>query len=240
MTAAGPEIVGVLDLQGGRVVHAVAGRRDEYQPLCLADGSDDVVEIANAIVRASGVSRLYIADLDGLQGRPRQTDLIARLAERTPIVLDAGFESPADLANFPITSRIRPIIALESWSSPSQLAEATAAHPSLIFSLDLVNAQPRLRGNEWPDDCLKIIERVAQAGVETILILDVSAVGRGQGLVNVELCSAIRNTWPKIRIWTGGGLTLCPSETAAAQRLGINALLVGTRLFKKVGLTTCS
>lgn len=240
MTAAGPEIVGVLDLQGGRVVHAVAGRRDEYQPLCLADGSDDVVAIANAIVRASGLPRLYVADLDGLQGRPRQTNLVARLAEHCPIVLDAGFQSPADLANFPITRRIRPILALESWSSPSQFAEATAAHPSLIFSLDLMNSQPRLSGNEWPDDCLKIIERVVQAGVETILILDVSAVGRGQGLANIELCSVIRDTWPTIQIWTGGGLTLCPSETAAAQHLEIETLLVGTKLFEKAGLTICS
>ena len=61
-------VIGVLDLLGGRAVHARAGRRDSYEPVRGGDG----VALARWYMRDVGLTELYAADLDAILGRPRQ------------------------------------------------------------------------------------------------------------------------------------------------------------------------
>ena len=60
------KIIPVIDVLGGVVVHAVRGRRKEYQPLKsgLCE-STDPVDVAAAL-KALGFSELYVADLDAI------------------------------------------------------------------------------------------------------------------------------------------------------------------------------
>ena len=65
------QIVPVLDLKGGVVVHARRGQRAEYAPLQspLVDGSEPVA-VARALCALCRTSTLYVADLDALAGGP--------------------------------------------------------------------------------------------------------------------------------------------------------------------------
>ncbi len=60
---AGGQVFGVIDLWRGQAVHAVAGKRDRYQPVRLPGSTDGDV---NALVEhylAAQVDGFYVADL---------------------------------------------------------------------------------------------------------------------------------------------------------------------------------
>ena len=75
------EIVPVIDLKGGIVVHARRGQRAEYAPLRspLVEGCD-AVTVARALGAVCRTRRLYVADLDALGGAPVAETTLAALA----------------------------------------------------------------------------------------------------------------------------------------------------------------
>jgi phosphoribosylformimino-5-aminoimidazole carboxamide ribotide isomerase len=79
------DLIPVMDVMGGVVVHARRGERAHYapivSPLC---GSSEPATVARILSEYCASARLYVADLDALQGRPAQTALIARLLQADP------------------------------------------------------------------------------------------------------------------------------------------------------------
>ena len=64
-------ILPVLDLKQGLVVHGVAGRRDEYQPIVSRlTNSARPLDVAKALREHFGFDQLYLADLDAIRGLP--------------------------------------------------------------------------------------------------------------------------------------------------------------------------
>ena len=89
-------IVGVIDLMGGVVVRAVAGRREAYRPIVspLCPGCDPL-EVAQALLDL-GVRELYIADLDAIAGAEPAWDILASLRTlAVPLWVDAGVYEPS-------------------------------------------------------------------------------------------------------------------------------------------------
>ncbi|MDR2707803.1 MAG: HisA/HisF family protein, partial [Nitrososphaerota archaeon] len=61
-------VIPVIDVLNGIVVHAVRGNREEYKPLqSLLTFSVDPVEVAT-VFKLQGFSTLYLADIDAIQG----------------------------------------------------------------------------------------------------------------------------------------------------------------------------
>ncbi|HKM59743.1 MAG TPA: HisA/HisF-related TIM barrel protein, partial [Candidatus Bathyarchaeia archaeon] len=62
------KVIPVIDILNGIVVHAVRGKRREYQPLQSSIcNSIEPLEIAKTF-KTLGFSELYIADLDAITG----------------------------------------------------------------------------------------------------------------------------------------------------------------------------
>src|SRR4051812_6341099 len=99
-------LVGVIDLLGGVVVHAIAGQRHTYRPLVspLCRGADPI-EVAGALV-SLGLHELYVADLDAITGAEPAWDILARLRQLDVCLwVDAGVNTigrAAELARFGI------------------------------------------------------------------------------------------------------------------------------------------
>src|SRR5687767_1274492 len=96
------ELIPVLDLAGGRAVHAVGGDRARYAPVgsVLATGQPgDALSIARAYRRTVGVHRCYVADLDAITGGAVQRELLGRLASPEgfagQLLVDAGIANVA-------------------------------------------------------------------------------------------------------------------------------------------------
>src|SRR5215216_5550377 len=88
-------IIGVIDIRGGRAVHAVAGARAAYAPV----GHGDALTLARDYVERLGVRELYIADLDAITGGMGELNatLIREIAALgVPVMVDAGASSVHD------------------------------------------------------------------------------------------------------------------------------------------------
>src|SRR4051812_37827178 len=74
-------IVPVIDIRHGSVVRARAGERASYgpiqTPLCE---TADPVDVALALLRAVPAQRLYVADLDAVEGRAANREALPRIA----------------------------------------------------------------------------------------------------------------------------------------------------------------
>ena len=82
----------MLDLKGGRAVHAVAGRRAHYQPVqSNLHATSDPRALAAAMREALGLRSLYLADLDAIAGDTADVALYQTItALGFYLIVDAG------------------------------------------------------------------------------------------------------------------------------------------------------
>ena len=88
------DIIPVIDVARGKVVRAVEGKRSAYRPIetPLATTSDPA-DVARGLRELFPFRKFYLADLDGIEGRGRNTHLVPSLSQvlpRTEIWIDAG------------------------------------------------------------------------------------------------------------------------------------------------------
>lgn len=230
-----PQLIPVLDLLGGHVVRGVAGRRDEYRPIesPLASGSNPVA-IAEAIQDRYGLTRFYVADLDGIQQRTPDLHSLKRLsAAGFRLIVDAGSRT-ADDAQLLLDLGISRVIAgLESSPGPKSLEQliARCGPDRLVFSLDLRRGQPIVdTDSAWseltPD---AIADRALSMGVQTLLVLDLVAVGMDRGVTTLEFVRRLRRRYPAVDLWTGGGIRDA-ADIQSASVAGADGILVASAL----------
>jgi uncharacterized protein related to proFAR isomerase len=127
-------IIGVLDLSGGQAVHAVAGARAHYRPVRAAGGRaialGDPVALASAYRDRLGVTEIYCADLDAIQGGAVQETTIRGIAALgLPLWLDAGVASVARAERALALGATQVIVGLETLPVEPP---AVAPEPSLL------------------------------------------------------------------------------------------------------------
>src|SRR3954454_22602141 len=82
---AGFEIIPVIDLMGGLVVHARGGERDSYRPLTsplAASAEPDAV--VRGLLRLHPFRSLYIADLDAIRKQGQHSATVCALHAEHP------------------------------------------------------------------------------------------------------------------------------------------------------------
>lgn len=234
---------GVIDLRGGRAVHAVAGRRSEYRPLRIAACPDgDPLRLA-LHYRHLGVDGLYVADLDRIVERTdaSQTGILRLMDLDLPLWVDAGIRTWGELAAL-ASPRQRascgqremvPIVATETLRTLKDLrrmVDAVAAPNRLAVSLDLrgervVAGCPELAGG----DPLEVARKVIAEGVERLIVLDVARVGTARGASTRGLCRRLRLEFPGLTILSGGGVR-GPDDASQLMKAGCDHVLAGTWL----------
>ena len=217
----------VLDIRGGLVVRGVAGRRDRYTPWrpdwCR---SADPLTFARRVRDRWSPPRLYLADLDGLeQGGPASPrahrdlwhDLVA---DGFDLLLDPGVRQSGDISPrlTPADSRI--IAASESIGSLKEW-NACVADSRCVLGLDLRGGEPL--GPPGVTD-------FAWRSSAPVLVLDVAAVGVGQGTPTLNLCRELRAANPTRTLLTGGGVRGA-ADLHAAAAAGVDELLVASALY---------
>jgi HisA/HisF family protein len=175
------DIIPVLDLKDGLVVHARAGKqahagkRAEYRPIATPFGPPhDAAAIARALLGITFSPALYIADLDAILGRGNNFDVCRELADAFPgteLWIDAGFQDVSDCAFWlPLGATLvvgsETIASLEAWDNMR-----ASFGTSLVLSLDF--DEQGLRGPEalmtdpalWP--ARLILMSLGRVGTET-------------------------------------------------------------------------
>lgn len=204
-------VIPALDLRKGQVVHAMGGQRAAYPP--LRAGSEPV-GVLHALLRLYPFPRVYLADLDALQGGRPQTRLARQLAERFPAVvfwLDAG-----RLPRCRPARNLVPVLASEAGIAPWHLRRAG---PAAVLSLDFQGSH--LIGNPQ-------LLRQRRFWPRTVIVMQIDRVGSRRGPYYQGL-RRIRALPPHREIYAAGGVRGW-EDLRALQRLGIRGALVASAL----------
>lgn len=204
-----PRLIPVVDVKGGVVVRAVAGRREQYRPLVsrLTTSTDPQV-VTRSLIEVTQAQELYMADLDAILTGQLSPGVIEFLAKPPlPVWIDAGFGPRLSPASVCCSPRIRPIIGFETCPSPDFIRPSQQA---VAFSIDLSNGV--LLGN-WPawglshaGDVLGVARQVIGRHVQSVILLDLTRVGTGSGCGTEGLVRAIRQEFPDVELIAGGGI----------------------------------
>ncbi len=204
-------IIPVMDLKAGLAVHAVRGERDRYRPaagLLVADGN------ASALLAAYreqlGLQEVYIADLDAIQRRGDQRELVAALAgeQGTAIMLDAGLATARQALEVLAWGPAKVVAGSEtlaSWAELRSMARTLRAG-QLVFSLDMRGSQVLASAPELAALApLDALARARDAGCREAILLDLARVGASAG-PDCALIAAAHGRFPQLDLIAGGGV----------------------------------
>jgi phosphoribosylformimino-5-aminoimidazole carboxamide ribotide isomerase len=214
------DIIPVLDLARGVAVHARRGDRAHYQPVesvLTASTVGDPVALLRAYRRRLGATACYIADLDAIEGGAIQGMLLRELAQLETgfagaMLVDAGAHTPESALEVLGTGASEVVLGLETLRSVADLRRIVrhVGSSRLVFSLDLRDGRPvrhpALRA-ELGDTAgaLDLATVAADAGVTTLVVLDLARVGTGRG-IDLDLLERLRRRAPALRLLAGGGV----------------------------------
>ncbi len=173
------QIIPVLDLSKGLVVHAKKGDRVNYKPihspLC---SSFDPVEIINCFLDLYNFKSIYIADLDALQNQGNNIGVIESICRQYPgleVWLDTGFDLISHYLEDLQYSPIRPILSTESIDSITSFTSIINNYSTHNFILSLDYLLDNILG-------LDILNQTSSSLPTDILVLNLDSVGSYQGI----------------------------------------------------------
>ena len=193
-------IIPVLDLKAGQVVHAKHGNRQNYLPIQSAlSSSSEPLTIVKALQSLYPFKCLYIADLDAIQGNGNHAAQIKNIQKDFPdleIWLDAGFKTSEAIEAWQ-NGKVRIVLGSESLVSiDSYKAMLKACRTAPILSLDFkfghfLGPQPLINDPQlWPNE---------------VIVMTLDQVGSQSGPDLAQL-KVIKNLWSVAAIYAAGGI----------------------------------
>lgn len=229
-------IVGVVDVRGGRAVHAAGGIRTRYATVEEASGlpiDGDPARLASFYRVQCALDDVYMADLDAIRGGAFQADVVRGLvSEDGSLWVDAAITSVPQAEAVVRAGATCLVVGLETLSSYEALEEmaAAAAGDELALSLDLRSGVPLWRpGSPIGGDAIEtVVRRCTNAGVRRFIVLDLDRVGRLAGPAFIEI-ERVRRVAPDAEVYAGGGVRSL-HDLQRLQSLGVTGALVATAL----------
>jgi len=225
-------IIPVIDILGGVAVHAIRGKRENYQPLkSILCASANPVDVA-ASFRAFGFSELYIADLDAIRGGLVNSSLLKRIVNDTELKLmvDAGVSNLERSREVVDCGASKVIIGTETLPNISFVTEAIEALgvDRVVVSLDLIGDKV-LAGFDLGKlaEPMAFLHELDILGVSQIIVLDLSKVGTREGTNLAVIRKVLRHI--KFEVLVGGGVRDI-TDLIELKSLGVSAVLVATAL----------
>jgi phosphoribosylformimino-5-aminoimidazole carboxamide ribotide isomerase len=209
-------IIPVVDLMGGLVVRAAAGRRNAYRPIVspLA-ASSAPCDVVAGFSRLHPFTTVYVADLDAILGRGDNFSAVISLTRSFPNIafwLDAGAGSLAP--EFPFET----VIGSETMRRDAPPPDLSA-RPRAILSLDF-------RGREFLGPPALAVSPHLWPGQVIVMALERVGVGEGPDFATL---AAIKARAGRREIFAAGGVRGA-EDLAALARNGVAGALIATAL----------
>jgi len=214
------EVIPVIDLKGGVVVHARMGERAHYRPIetPLARSSDPV-EVARGLLAVHPFATLYVADLDAITGSGDNRAALERLRQALPeltLWVDSGIADERAATAW-LARDLGHVVLGSETQRDSAVVHHFAAEPRAVLSLDF-------RGDAFQGPPELLVD--AQIWPRRVIVMTLHRVGSDAGPDLVRL-STIR---PVAReIYAAGGVRNADDLQALADA-GIAGALVASSL----------
>jgi phosphoribosylformimino-5-aminoimidazole carboxamide ribotide isomerase len=203
-------IIPVIDLRAGEAVQGTGGDRARYAPVesALTSSLGDALALAQAYVTVLGTSELYVADLDAIEGGAAQYGMHQRLSRIARSWIDAGLRSERDACAVIDAGADRVVVGRETLPDLEVLHAIVArlGAERVAFSLDLRDGAPLARAEPLRAMTPReLARRAVDAGVETVIVLDLARVG-GLGGADETMLGELRAALPGVELVAGGGV----------------------------------
>ncbi len=221
------QIIPVIDLLNGLVVHAKQGARQHYQPInSLLINSSKPLDIVAALLDYYPFQQLYIADLNAIQKLSLTNyTIIESIAHDFPnlkLWIDAGISNQAELAIWNnLHSNL--IFGSENFSRIGNfLALKNQQSSDFVLSLDFMpngyhGPSELLKNNlHWPRD---------------VIVMSLENVGTNQG-VNTALIKKVLQHSQNHNIYAAGGVRDV-DDLVKLKKIGVHGALIATALHQK-------
>jgi phosphoribosylformimino-5-aminoimidazole carboxamide ribotide isomerase len=216
------ELIPVLDLQGGVVVRARLGRRQDYRPIKTPlSPTSEPVDVMRGLLTLHPFRVAYVADLDAIAGQGDDSPALAALRARCAVSLwvDNGTADPGAARRFLATGLGRLVIGTESQRDLGVLREF-ADDARVALSLDF--RDDRFLGPEalladpalWP---------------ACVIVMSLTRIGGASGPDFDRLKTIRAAAGPERRVYAAGGVRDA-HDLAMLARAGINGALIASCL----------
>ncbi|NIN61976.1 MAG: histidine biosynthesis protein [Gammaproteobacteria bacterium] len=215
-------IIPVIDILDGKVVHAIRGQRNAYQPITSSlSHCSQPDNILQGFLGLYPFEIFYIADLNAIMNKGNNVAVIKKLITKYPryiFWLDAGANI---FGTSPSMTNLVPIIGSETNITMMELADIRKEHNDIVLSLDF--RDKRLLGNtsllestrEWP---------------ENIILMNLDRVGTGSGY-DRKLLNNFLSTYRDHNVFIAGGIHKL-SELLELKHYGVSGVLLATALHR--------
>ncbi|MBA3697114.1 MAG: hypothetical protein H0W85_10285 [Methylotenera sp.] len=220
------EIIPVIDLMHGQVVHAKQGQRQNYQPIqSLLCASSAPLDVLNALLELYPFTTIYIADIDAIQGLGTHFELINIIASQFPYIdfwVDNGHQ--AKVVSQLAMQNIHLVIGTENMNDISTyLAIRSVTSNCHVLSLDFKNGHAlgvldlHCDSQYWPAE---------------VICMNLNQVGSGLGadmkmLNNLSRLNSKRTT--PSRLFAAGGIRNI-DDCLKLKTMGIAGVLIASAL----------
>lgn len=214
------QIIPVIDLKSGHVVHAKQGQRAHYQPIqSHLSPSSHVHDIVAGLLALYPFQTVYIADIDAIQGHGSHTEIITALCGNHPHItwwVDSG--------NRPQNGMLNRRMVLGS-ESIANVQEYDTLHKKtngeFILSLDSMNGLP-----------LGLPELHTQPALwpKHVICMALNAVGSNQG-ADLPRIRSLQSLNPETAVYAAGGVRHS-ADLMQMKAQGVAGALVATALHK--------
>jgi len=222
------QIIPVLDLSKGLVVHAIKGERRNYKAItsqiCDTALPTDVID---AFLNIYDFNTLYIADLDALEHQGNNTQTILSICEKytgITVWLDCGINTMEEILHLQNVPNLRLILSSECMQTISEYRDIISNYTiqNFILSLDFKN-----------DELLGASELLTHQDIwpENIIILNLSNVGSNSGFIYPNSLKYNFNI-EQFHFFVGGGIHNMDDITKLHKQ-GIKGVLVSSALHSK-------
>lgn len=213
------QIIPVIDLKDGEVVHARLGNRQQYQPikssLCK---SSDIFDVINAFLALYPFEIIYIADLNALTNSGNHFVLLEKVLNHFSNItfwIDAGFHQTYKLFS---QKNYLPVIGSESCRD-NTLPDIKAINEEFILSLDFSLTQPL-----GPKELFNNLE----FWPKQIIIMTLGRVGSNTGPA-LTMLQKYCNNYPEQNFIAAGGIRNI-EDLLLLKKMGITHALIASAL----------
>ncbi|MBL1319855.1 MAG: hypothetical protein COA63_002170 [Methylophaga sp.] len=216
------EIIPVIDIMGGKVVHASGGDRNLYPALqSIITSSSDPQQVVRDLLAWHPFDTLYIADLDMIENGGDNHVLYRSLVDAFPDVnfwIDAGIKNYEGWLGFRDYSTIYPVIGSETLHDSEWLLSHKVSNMT-ILSLDFKNG--RYLGEQ------NLLEH-SERWTEQLIVMELDNVGERSG-PNIEHLLALQKQAVHSQLIAAGGIRNKHDLMRLAEK-GIKHALVASAL----------
>jgi len=216
------EIIPVIDVLGGKVVHARGGVRSQYPLLqSVLTSHCEPLQVIIDMLAWQSFSTIYIADLDAILEQKQNIAFYKTLAEYFPHVtflLDAGIDSKVSWQHFLDYPNIKPVIGSETLVDIDWLSDLGIRQKS-ILSLDFQNGQ--FLGDQ------QLLQQ-PDVWAENIIAMNIDHIGGDSG-PDFELLASLQRQAINSQIIAAGGVRT-EQDLINLELQGIERVLIASAL----------